>query len=229
MKAFPRTITIDGPAGAGKTTVARLLAQKLNYALLESGTLYRAFTWLLLKKREPLSPRKEAEVLEFLEREISGLDIRADPRGLRVFYKGEELGRELRDPEVEARVSEVAALPGVRRLANKILQRMAQNRGVVAEGRDMGSVVFPEAKAKFFLTADPRIRAERRYLEWKAKGLEVSREEVLSRIKERDHKDTSRSEAPLKVPEGAIVIDTTALSPEEVANRLLEFLKDSSP
>ena len=230
MSILPQIITIDGPAGAGKTTVARMLAQKLKYAILESGSIYRTFTWLLLsKKRELLPLRNEAKVLEVLKEEIPKLDIKADSQGLKVSYQGMDLTQELRKPEVEAHVSEVAALPSVRKLANEILQRIAKNRPIVAEGRDMGSVVFPKTKAKFFLTADPRIRAERRYLEWQAKGLVASKEEVLSKIKERDHKDSSRTEAPLTVPEGAIIIDTTTLSPEEVVNRILEALKSSHP
>jgi len=230
MSDLHEIITIDGPAGAGKTTVARRLARKLGYAMVESGSLYRTFTWLLLSKRPDLfPPRDESEVLQVLEEEIPKLEVKADSQGLKVFYQGLELSQELRKPEVEARVSEVAALAGVRKLANQILQILAEKGPIVAEGRDMGSVVFPQAKAKFFLTADPYIRAERRYLEWQAKGLSASKEEVLSKIKERDQKDSSRKEAPLRVPEGAIIIDTTALSPEEVVNQMLEALKGYRP
>lgn len=226
MSGGGTVITIDGPAGSGKTTVARMLARRLGWGLLESGSLYRAFTWILLREAPRLleSP-EETAVANFLRGILPDLRCELGEEGLRIYFRGRRLSEELRAPETEARVSEVAALGAVRRLVNEILRGLVRERDAVAEGRDMGSVVFPEARYKFYLTASPEVRARRRYLEWKAKGLEVSEKEVLEGIKARDHRDSSRREAPLSIPEGAVVIDTSELSPEEVLRMVLAYIE----
>ncbi len=230
MKERPRVITIDGPAGSGKTTVARMLARHLGYGLLESGTLYRALTWLLVTQApEALSGEDPARILDRIQEHLPRFSFELGSEGLRIRFDSRRLQEELRLPEVERRVSTVAAIPEVRKLVNDILQRLAQKGPVVAEGRDMGSVVFPEAPYKFFLSASPEVRARRRYLEWRAKGIPVSEEEVLRDIKARDEKDSSRSTAPLSIPEGAIVIDTSNLSPQEVLQVILRELFASHP
>ena len=230
MKGYPRVITIDGPAGSGKTTVARLLARRLGYGLLESGSLYRAFTWVLLKEAPDwLKNLDEKRIEAFLKTKLPEFRFFLETEGLKIFFRGKPLLEELRHPETEGKVSEVAALPAVRALVNEILRQLVQEKPAVAEGRDMGSVVFPDSPAKFFLTASPEIRARRRYLEWRAKGLEVSEEEVLAKIRARDEKDTSRQEAPLAIPEGAVVIDTSDLQPEKVLQLILQKLDQGRP
>ena len=230
MKDRPRVITIDGPAGSGKTTVARMLARRLGYGLLESGSLYRAFTWVLLREAPELLDKPEEKRIEtFLRARLPDLRFTLEPEGLKIFFRGKPLSGELRHPETESRVSEVAALPGVRALANGILRELVRERPAVAEGRDMGSVVFPDAPLKFFLTASPEVRARRRYLGGRARGLAVSEEEVLRRIRARDEKDASRKEAPLIIPEGAVVIDTSNLRPEEVLESILQRLARDRP
>ena len=223
MKDPARIITIDGPAGSGKTTVARMLAQHLGYGLLDSGSLYRTFTWLVLAQDPKLlASGDEDGLLKFVKMKLQELDFYLQPEGLQINLGNQSLKERLRLPEVEEWVSQLAAFPQIRSLVNHLLRKLAQGRSVVAEGRDMGSVVFPEAAFKVFLTASSEVRAQRRYLEWKKKGLSVSPQEVRDYIQTRDQKDSSRSVAPLTIPQGALVIDTSNLSPQEVLHLILE-------
>ncbi len=214
-------VTIDGPASSGKTTVAKLLAKELGFLVLESGKFYRLFTYLLLKLEKDWQTilTDEERLKVFWRGLLPELEIKLKKEGTIIFFKGKVLEKELRSPEVEEAVSIVAKVPAVRNFVNDLLRELGKGKKVVAEGRDMGSVVFPEATLKVFLTADEKVRAERRARD---EGRDL--EKVVENIKKRDKIDSTRKTAPLKLPEGAIVIDTTHLSPEEVLKEVVKEL-----
>ncbi len=214
-------VTIDGPASSGKTTVAKLLAKELGFLVLESGKFYRLFTYLLLKSEKEWRAllTDEERLKAFWKRILPELKIKVKKEGTAVYFRGELLEKELRLPEVEEAVSIVAKVKAVRNLVNSLLRELSKDKKLVAEGRDMGSVVFPEATLKIFLTADEKVRAERR-----AKDEGRPFEKVAENIKKRDKIDSTRKTAPLTIPEGAIVIDTTSLSPEEVLKVVIKEL-----
>lgn len=205
-------ITIDGPAGAGKSTAAKGLARALGYRYLDSGALYRAVAWQAL--RRGLNARDQKALSAFLE--DFKPRIVSDESGFHLFINGREVTQELRTPEVSQESSRMAALPPVRRWVTDCLRALARNGGVVAEGRDMGSVVFPDAEIKFFLTADLVVRAARRCREWEKEQIRMALEKTVEELAARDRQDETRAAAPLKVPPGAIEIDTTTLTPDEV-------------
>lgn len=207
-----KIITIDGPAGAGKSTLARDLARCLTWIYLDTGALYRAMA--LTAVRRGVDPRDQAAAEELAR----SIDLSAEPRpnGTAIIIDGEEVTPLLRSPEITQGASIISAWPGVR-AALLGLQRALGNRGeVVAEGRDMGTVVFPEAGLKFFLHASPDSRAERRYRELAAVDPNIVQDEVLRDILVRDQADCERPVAPLKAPADALTIDSTNLSPDEV-------------
>jgi len=209
-------VTIDGPAGSGKTTTARHLAGLLGFDLLESGAFYRFLTHFLLEEYgQTLTlffELEEAVMRGLLERALGLLEVRLSPQGTELWYKGRLLKEELRREDVEEWVSKVSALPVVRDLVNAYLRELVKGRRIVAEGRDMGSVVFPFADVKFYLTARESIRAERR-----RKDLgNVDLNEVKTLLNKRDELDSTRKVAPLTVPESATVIDNSDLSLDEV-------------
>ena len=205
-------VTIDGPAGSGKSTVARALADRLGFHFLQTGAMYRAVG--LVCVRESLDMTDEAATARAAGRvTISFPDEH-------VFVDGEDVTDLIRAAEVTAAASVVAQHAGVRN-AMVVLQRAAaQGHDVVSEGRDQGTVVFPQAECKVFLTADPRRRAERRQQELAEKGVEASVEEILAQIRDRDARDESRAVAPMKKADDAVLLDTSDLGPDEVLDRL---------
>lgn len=216
-------ITIDGPAGSGKTTVARALAKKLQIPLLESGAFYRFITWALLENNRDLSSFKEESELEsFLDRLFSSLEVILEPEGTKLYFQGRELRTELRSREVEAKVSEVSAHPLVREKIGSLLRKLSSNRSLITEGRDMGTVVFPQAGLKIYLTADLEVRAKRRFKDVQDRGFE----EVVHNLRQRDTLDSEREVAPLKKPEGAIEIDTTNLTVDEVVSKIEALIEE---
>jgi cytidylate kinase len=218
-------VTIDGPAGAGKSTVSRQLARRLGLSYLNSGYIYRLVTVLVLEKGGGFEDRAliksiiENLDLEFVE---GGPD---EDGGTRVISGGRDLTSRLKDPEVTAQVYHIANDPEYRALLVE-LQRRFGSPGVVAEGRDMGTVIFPEAEHKFFLDASPEERARRQHRELEARGRAPSYEELLASVKARDLHDTSRRHAPLKVAEGARVLSTDGLTPEQVVDLLLAEIEE---
>ncbi len=215
-----RIITIDGPASSGKTTVAKLLAERLNCVVLESGAFYRVVTYFLIKNGKTLKEVDFKEVFEELKRVLR---VRLHLKGTDLYLEGKKLDLELRSKEVENLVSEVAAIKEVRDWITQLIRDLVKDYDcVIAEGRDMGSVVFPEARLKVFLTADEKIRAKRRAVQFFS---EKSVEEVEKVIKKRDSIDSQRKVAPLVIPDGALVIDTSNMTPEEVVEKILSTLQ----
>ena len=216
-------ITIDGPAGAGKSTLARRLAQALGYRYIDSGALYRAVAWQVRQSgADPADQDTLARLLLSFQPHIA-----ADAGRFQVFAGEREITRELRTPEVTQASSRVATQPQVRRWVGKVLNLLARDGGVVAEGRDLGSAVFPEAEVKFYLDADLNIRAARRQRELQAEGVGPGLAGTLQDMAERDNRDQNRKLAPLAIPEGAYYLDTTNLDPEEVMEHCLAKIKEN--
>jgi len=211
-------IAIDGPAGAGKTTVARLLAKKLNIFYLDTGATYRALTFKALKEKIDLDDEK---VLENLAK---NLNLRFDFSQGKVFLDGEDITDKIRQPIIDKNISKVAEKPKVREVLVELQRKIAQNKDFVVEGRDTTTVVFPHAQFKFFLDADFYVRLERRFKELKNKGIDISFSEVEKDLKRRDKADLERKVGPLKKAEDAIYIDTTDLSLEEVIEKITKII-----
>ncbi|HAQ74754.1 (d)CMP kinase [Stutzerimonas nitrititolerans] len=212
-------VTIDGPSGSGKGTVAALLAAKLGWKFLDSGALYRLLAFAARNHGVDLTNEEALKVL------AAHLDVQFDTaesgQGMRIVLEGEDVTEAIRNEVVGAGASQVAALPAVR---EALLQRQKAFReapGLVADGRDMGTVVFPDATLKIFLTASAEERARRRYLQLKAKGDDVNLASLLDEIRARDERDTQRTVAPLKPADDAIQLDSTALSIEQVLGQIL--------
>ncbi len=210
-------ITIDGPSGSGKGTVAALLAAKLGWNFLDSGALYRLLAFAARNHGVDLTNEEALKVL------AAHLDVQfgAAKDGMEIVLEGEEVTTAIRNEQVGAGASQVAALPVVR---EALLQRQKAFReppGLVADGRDMGTVVFPDAPLKIFLTASAEERARRRYLQLKGKGDDVNLASLLDEIRVRDERDTQREVAPLKPADDAIQLDSTDLSIEQVLERIL--------
>jgi cytidylate kinase len=213
-------VTIDGPAGAGKSTVSKMLARRLNYLYLDTGAMYRAVA--LRARKEGIDPKDE-RALEQLCKNLE-ISFRETAGGQRLICQGEDVTERIRDPEVGWMASVVSLMRPVREAMGALQRQVGSRGGVVAEGRDMGTVVFPGARFKFFLVADPRERSLRRYRELKAKGQEIKLEEVEREVRERDAQDSSRELAPLKPARDAHLIDSTGLTPEEVLARILSII-----
>ncbi len=214
-------IAIDGPSGAGKSTVARILAERLGYIYVDTGALYRT---VALKANRASLDLGDEKALESLCRSIE-IDFRPDPKGMRVLCNGEEVTDEIRTPSMSLLASAVSRVPAVRKALLGLQREFGKKGGVVLEGRDIGTVVFPEADLKFFLEADPRIRGQRRYEELKAKGEKVDLGETIREVERRDTSDRTRSLAPLKKAGDAILIDTTHLGIDEVVAKIVQFCR----
>lgn len=212
-------ITIDGPSGSGKGTVAALLAAKLGWNFLDSGALYRLLAFAARNHGVDLTNEEALKLL------AAHLDVQfgaaKDGHGMQIILEGEEVTSAIRNEQVGAGASQVAALPAVR---DALLQRQKAFReppGLVADGRDMGTVVFPDAPLKIFLTASAEERARRRYLQLKGKGDDVNLASLLDEIRARDGRDTQREVAPLKPADDAVQLDSTDLSIEQVLGQIL--------
>jgi 3-phosphoshikimate 1-carboxyvinyltransferase len=210
-------IAIDGPAGAGKSTVAKLLASRLGYRYLDSGALYRAVAWKVLTAG--VAPDDEPAISRLLAG--TRLSLTVSPTDVRILVDGRDVSRDIRSPEISRAASTVSALSAIREWLIPIQRQMAQAGGVVAEGRDMGTRIFPHADWKFFLQADLEVRAKRRQAEFAKAGHTVTFEDTLRELSQRDSQDRSRNLAPLVPATDARVVDTSGLSVDQVLERLL--------
>lgn len=211
---MPRVITIDGPSGSGKGTISQLLAARLGWRLLDSGALYRVLGLAIEKKG--IACEQTAEVAAIADA------MKIDFRGRRVLLEGEDVTDQIRTEKAGNAASKVAAIPEVRQALLGWQRHYAREPGLVADGRDMGTVVFPDAELKVFLTASAEERAKRRYKQLKEKGLDVNVPSLAEEIRQRDERDRNRSVAPLVAAEGAMEVDSTALSINEVLELVLK-------
>lgn len=214
-------IAIDGPASAGKSTVAKLIASQLNYIYCDTGAMYRAVTWAALKEKVVLDD--DAALAKLL----SHLEIKFVPQkaGQKVLVNQVDVTQEIRTPTVSKYVSTVAAQISVREALTAKQQKLAVNGGIVMDGRDIGTTVLPNAQVKIFLVASVKERALRRYREDVAKGFKVDLQQLESEIALRDKKDESRAISPLTQAKDAILVDTTSLSIEQVVEKIMKIIK----
>jgi cytidylate kinase len=219
-------VAIDGPAGAGKSTVARRLAEALGYVLVDTGAMYRS---VALAAQRSGVPWNDATGLGGLARGLvsqKALSFQRDPQlGVRVKLSEEDISETIRTPEIAQGASTVSTHPEVRAALLDLQRQAGAEGGVVLEGRDIGTVVFPKAEAKFFLTASAECRAKRRHAELVAKGQNVTFEETLEDVKRRDAQDSNRAHAPLKQADDGILVDSTDMSIEETVDHMLAHVK----
>ncbi|MGN0638944.1 MAG: (d)CMP kinase [Huintestinicola sp.] len=214
-------IAIDGPAGAGKSTIARKAAAELGFIYVDTGALYRSVAYYSVSKGADVS------VPENVEKLLPGItpELRFIEGVQHVFVNGEDVSDKIRTPQVSMAASKVSAIPAVRAFLFELQQKIARENNVIMDGRDIGTVVLPNADLKIFLTASPEARADRRFKELKDKPDAPSYEEVLADIIKRDHDDSTRAIAPLKQAEDAVLCDTTSLSLEESVDKIIGMIK----
>lgn len=216
-------VAIDGPASAGKSTVAKIIAKRLSYIYIDTGAMYRACT--VIAKNHNLDYGDEKGILEAVASD--GIEFKTAGGEQLVYSAGKDISLEIRTPETSANVSQVSALPGVREEMVSLQRKMAGSTNVVMDGRDIGTTVLPNAEVKIFLVASARSRAERRLLDLKQRGIKSDQtvEEIEADIAARDYKDSHRAVSPLKKADDAVEIDTTNMTIEEVVQSILEQIQ----
>ncbi|HOK40338.1 MAG TPA: (d)CMP kinase [bacterium] len=214
-------IAIDGPAGAGKSTVAKILAEKLNFIYIDTGAMYRAVTYVLLKKNIPFTN------LEKIKEELDKIEIKLiiEKNNKKIICNNEDVTEKIREPIISNNVSEVSAIKIVREKLVQLQRELAKNNNVIMDGRDIGTVVLPDSEYKFYLDASAEERAKRRYKELLEKRKDINYNEISASINERDKKDSTRNLSPLKKADDAIYIDTTNLTINEVVEEILSYVK----
>ena len=215
-------VAIDGPVGAGKSSLARICAGRLGYIYVDTGALYR--TVGLFCTRNNINTDNHTAVRLALESKLK-LEIRLIDGTQHVYMNGEDVSEEIRTPEMSMMASKVSAIGEVRRYLVDIQRKMAEENNVIMDGRDIGTVILPNAQVKIFITAKPEIRAKRRYDELVAKGMDVKFEDVLSDLNQRDYNDSHRAEAPLKQAEDAVLLDTSGLDFEGSAEAIIKIIE----
>jgi cytidylate kinase len=215
-------IAIDGPAGAGKSTIAKIVAGKLGYLYIDTGAMYRAVTWKALEEKTDLD---DIDAVVALARKTD-IELKNSGGSLSVFVDGRDVSAAIRKESISRHTNEIASLGGVRNILRQKQQEMGARGGVVMEGRDIGTCVFPDAKYKFYLDASIDERARRRYNQLLKKGEKVNLAKIKSAIAERDYKDKNRGINPLKRAEDAEVIDSTHLGLKEVAKVIFDYVRN---
>ena len=216
-------IAIDGPAGAGKSTIAKLCAKELEFIYVDTGALYRAIG--LCAFRNNIGSKDADAILQMLK------DIKVelafnDKKEQIVLLNGEDVSGFIRTPEISMYASDVSAIPQVRAFLLELQRNMAKTNNVIMDGRDIGTVVLPDAQIKIFLTASPQVRAKRRYDELIEKGMDVNFDDILSDVITRDYNDSHREIAPLKPAEDSIIVDTSQLNLEQSVNKMISIMKE---
>ncbi|SPY32894.1 (d)CMP kinase [Pasteurella canis] len=214
-------ITVDGPSGAGKGTLCYALAEKLGFVLLDSGAIYRVTALAALKKDVALD--NESALAELARK----LDIQFLPQDgeVKIILNGENVSRQIRTQEVAEAASKIAVFPKVRAALLQLQQDFSTIKGLIADGRDMGTVVFPQAQVKLFLDASAEERAKRRYKQLQNKGISGNFDQILAEIKDRDFRDRNRTVAPLKPAEDALLLDSTTLTIDEVIQQAINYIQ----
>jgi cytidylate kinase len=215
-------IAVDGPAGAGKSTVSKILAQKLGFLYIDTGAMYRALTLKALEENIDLKDEQQVVSLAGL----ASIDLINNPdNSLKVLLDGKDVSHQIRQSRITKTVSDIAKIKGVREKMLELQRKLGLRHDAVLDGRDIGTVVFPNADRKFYIDADFKERVRRRYNELKAMGEDVTWEDIDKDLRNRDTIDSTREVAPLKKADDAIYIDTTQMSIEEVADELLQEIK----
>jgi len=215
-------IAIDGPSGAGKSTLGRLIARELNLLYIDTGAMYRAVALAIIEAG--LSTRDIPAIVRVAE--SAEINLAGDPDSLQVILNGQDISDKIRTEEVSHAASVISVIPEVRRALVVRQREMGRQGGVVLDGRDIGTVVFPEADIKFFLTAAPEERAARRYEEDRLRERDLTFEETLADINTRDQRDSTRADSPLAIAEDGVVIDSTELPIEAVFERMMEIIRE---
>lgn len=218
-------VAIDGPASAGKSTVAKIIANKLSFIYIDTGAMYRACT--VIARNHQLDYGDEAAILKAIDED--GIELKSENGEQKVYVAGKNVSKEIRTPEISANVSQVSALPKVREKMVSLQRQLAGKTNVIMDGRDIGTTVLPNAEVKIFLVASARSRAERRLLDLKERGIESTQsvDEIEKDIAARDYKDSHRKVSPLKKADDAIEIDTTNMSIDQVVAAILAQIQKS--
>ncbi len=223
QKKYLEIITIDGPGGSGKSTVSKIVANRLHFTFLDTGAMYRAVA--LFAVRNDIKP-VESEALKRMLKQLE-LNLLSSESGLKITVNSVDYSKDIRDPEVGKWASDFSKIKSVRDFCTAKQREIGRKGRVVAEGRDMGTVVFPDARWKFFITADLAVRARRRWLEEREKGSRVSYEEIFEKLKARDAQDTQRALAPLRPAEDAVIIESDTMSVAEVIEEIVRRVNSS--
>lgn len=218
-------VAMDGPVGAGKSSVAREAAKRLGFIYVDTGALYRSCGLYCCQNDIDIIPENDELIGNILNERVK-LEIKLQDGVQHVILNGEDVSEEIRLPEISMAASAVSALPSVRRYLLDTQRKVAKENNVIMDGRDIGTVILPDANVKIFITAKAEIRAKRRYDELITKGVETTFDDVLSDLNKRDYNDSHRKEAPLKQAEDAVLLDTSELSFEEAVESVIKLVKE---